>query len=68
MKNHNLGLAKNRYFINCYTELVSYCSDNYEEVKDLKESKTIFKKGKYYERDKTGEMYYTFSVIQHINE
>ena len=30
--------------------------ENYEEIKDLKESNTICrKKGKYYERDKTGK-------------
>ena len=30
--------------MNYYTELTSYCSGNYEEVKDLKDSNTICKK------------------------
>ena len=30
----NLGLVKGHYFINDYTELTSYCLDNYEEIKD----------------------------------
>ena len=36
---------------------MSYCLDNYEEVKDLKDYNTICrKKEKYYERDKTGKI------------
>ena len=35
----NLGLAKGHYFINDYTELISYCLDNYEEIKDIKDCK-----------------------------
>ena len=34
----------NHYFINDYTELTSYCLENYEEVKDFKESNTICRK------------------------
>ena len=33
---YNLGLVKKHYFINDYTELISYCLENYEEVKYLK--------------------------------
>ena len=39
-----LGLVKNNYFINDYTELISYCLENYEEVKDLRDSNTICNK------------------------
>ena len=42
----NLGLIKNHYFINDYTELTSYCLENYEEVKDLTYYNTICKKRK----------------------
>ena len=41
---YNLGLVKGHYFINDYTELTSYCLENYDEVKDLKESNMIWKK------------------------
>ena len=41
---YNLGLAKGHYFINGYTELTSYCSDNYEETKDIKYCNKIYKK------------------------
>ena len=34
---YNLGLVKGHYFINDYTELTSYCLDNYEELKDIKD-------------------------------
>ena len=33
---YNLGLVKGHYFINDYTELTSYCLDNYYETKDIK--------------------------------
>ena len=57
---YNLGLVNNHYFINDYTELTTFCLENYEEVKDLNESNTICrKKGKYYERDKTGKRFIT---------
>ena len=57
---YNLGLVNNHYFINDCTELTTYCLENYEEVKDLNESNTICrKKGKYYERDKTGKRFIT---------
>ena len=39
----NLGLIKSHHFINVYTELISYCLEYYEEVKDLKDSNTICK-------------------------
>ena len=57
---YNLGLIKIHYFINDYTELTSYCLDNYSEVKDLSNYNTICRnKGKYYERDKTGKRFIT---------
>ena len=40
----NLGLVKGHYFINDYTELTSYCLENYEEVKDIKDCKKVYKK------------------------
>ena len=43
---YNLGLVKNHYFRNDYTELTSYCLENYEEVKDPSDSNTICKKRK----------------------
>ena len=54
---YNLGFVENHYFLNDYTELTSYSLENYEEIKDLKESSTICKK--YYERDKTGKRFIT---------
>ena len=44
-----MGLVKGHYFINDYTHLTSYCLENYEEVKDIKDCNTIYKKfnGKY---------------------
>ena len=57
---YNLGLIKIHCLINGYTELVPYCLENYEEVKDPKDSNTICrKKGKHYERDKTGKRFIT---------
>ena len=41
---YNLGLVKGHYFINDYTELTSYCLDNYEEIKDIKDCNKIYKK------------------------
>ena len=41
---YNLGFVKTHYFINDYTELTSYCLDNYSEVQDLKDSNTICNK------------------------
>ena len=38
-----LGLVKGHYFINGYTELTSYCSDNYEEIKDIKDCNEIYR-------------------------
>ena len=35
----NLGLVKGHYFINDYTQLTSYCLENYEEVKDINDNK-----------------------------
>ena len=45
--------------INDYTELTSYCLGNYPEVKDLEDSNTMCKKGKYYERHKAGMTFIT---------
>ena len=42
----NLGLAKHHYFMNDYIELISYCLENYDEVKGLKDSNTICRKKK----------------------
>ena len=41
---YKLGLVKGHYFINDYTELTSYNSENYEEIKDIKDCNNIFKK------------------------
>ena len=38
----NLGLVQGRYFINGSTELTSYCLDNYEEIKDIKDCNKIY--------------------------
>ena len=43
LSKYNLGLVKGHYFINEYTELNSYCLENYEEVKDIKGCNKIFK-------------------------
>ena len=40
----NLGLIKEHYFINDYTELTSHCLEHYEEVKDIKNCNKVFKK------------------------
>ena len=37
-------MAKGHYFIKDYTELTSYGSDNYEEIKDIKDCNNIYKK------------------------
>ena len=37
-------MVKGHYFINDYTELTSYCLDNYEEIKDIKDCNEIYKK------------------------
>ena len=39
-----MGLIKGHYFINDYTELTSYCLENYEEIKDIKDCNKAFKK------------------------
>ena len=44
---YNLGLVKGHYFINDYTELTSYCLDNYEETNDIKDCNTIYRKIKH---------------------
>ena len=41
---YNLGLVKNHYFINDYTELTSYSLDNYEQIKDMNDCNKIYKK------------------------
>ena len=41
---YNLGLVKGHYFINDYTELASYSSNNYEEIKDIKDCNKTFNK------------------------
>ena len=43
---YNLGLAKGHYFINDYTGFTSYCLDNYEETKDIKDCNEIYQKVK----------------------
>ena len=48
----NLGLVKGHYFINDYTELTSYCLDNYEEIKDIKDCNRVYKK--FNDKCKTG--------------
>ena len=35
-------MVKGHYFINDYTELTSYCLDNYEEIKDIKDCNNIY--------------------------
>ena len=40
----NLGLVNRHYFINGYTQLTSYCLDNYEEIKDIKDCNEIYDK------------------------
>ena len=63
-----IGLVKGHYFINDTTTLTSYCQDNFEEVKGIRECNHIWKKkGEYYERDKK-TIYYSTSTIQNINE
>ena len=42
-----MGLVKGHYFINDYTELTSYCLDNYEEIKDIKDCNKTFEKFNY---------------------
>ena len=37
-------MVKGHYFINDDTELTSYCLDNYEELKDIKDCNKIYKK------------------------
>ena len=37
-------MVKGHYFINGYTELTSYCLDNYDEIKDIKDCNEIYKK------------------------
>ena len=39
-----MGLVTGHYFINGYTELTSYSLENYEEIQDIKDCNTIFKK------------------------
>ena len=57
---HHLGLVRIHYRLNDYTELIPYCLENYSGVKDLRDSNTICrKKGKDYERDKTGTIFIT---------
>ena len=46
MKSIIWGLVKCHYFINDYTELISYCLDNYEEIKDIKDCNKIYNKVK----------------------
>ena len=41
---YNLGLVKGHYFISDYTQLTSYCLENYEEVKYIKDCNKIYKK------------------------
>jgi len=41
---YNIGLVKEHYFINDDTELTSYCLENYEEVKEIKECNKIYNK------------------------
>ena len=49
---------KNHYFINGTTNVTTYCLENYEEIKNEKLCNNICrKKGKYYERDNTGNRY-----------
>ena len=36
-------MVKGHYFINDYTELTSYCLDNYEEVKYIKDCNQIYR-------------------------
>ena len=40
---YNLGLVKGHYSINDYTALTSYCLENYEEVKDIKDCNKVYK-------------------------
>ena len=35
-------MVKGHYFINDFTELISYCLDNYEEIKDTKYCNEIY--------------------------
>ena len=39
-----MGLVKGHYSINGYTELTSYCLENYEEGKDIKYCNKVVKK------------------------
>ena len=36
-------MAKGHYFVNDYTELTSYCLEDYEEIKDIKDCNKVFK-------------------------
>ena len=36
-------MVKGHYFINGYTELTSYCLDNYEEIEDIKDCNKIYR-------------------------
>ena len=40
----NLGLVKGHYFISDYTQLTSYCSERYAEVRDIKDCNKTFPK------------------------
>ena len=39
-----MGLVEGHYSINGYTELISYCLENYGEAKDIKDCNGMFKK------------------------
>ena len=39
-----MGLVKGHYFINGHTELTSYCLENYEETKYIKDGNKTYKK------------------------
>ena len=41
---YSLGLLKGHYFINDYTELISYCLDNYDEIKYIKYCNKMYRK------------------------
>ena len=65
-------MVNGHYFINDYTELTSYCLDNYEEIKDIQDCSIIY--NKFNDKHKRGNDIFikTFQVfkvlIEHVDE
>ena len=41
---YNLGLVEGHYFINDYTDWTSYCLENYEDAKCIKDCNKMFRR------------------------